>query len=308
MLAKFLRRMFLVQVLLGAGLACLLITYAAWPSWSLAAIVMLLPFLTMVLVDVITALKSRASGESAAMWWRSLFGEFGAGIRVFLLRQPWVSTPPSFRAATGSDKKIPVVLVHGYLCNNRIWDDMSSALRSAGHPVFAVDLEPLFTSIDNYAPIVESAVAQLCRQTGASQVALVGHSMGGLAIRGWMRAHGATRVARVLTLGTPHAGTQIAPNTHTPNGQQMGWRSPWLQALSAHETAEARALIRIAITPQDNIVYPQRAQVLPGIEPTIFEGIGHVQMCVDQPVIRWVLGQLASLTQVRIPAVGDAAC
>lgn len=298
MLAKLLRRMLMVQAALGLGIGFMLASYADWPRWSAVATAIMLPFLTMMLVDVTTTLKSRATAESPAMWWRSLFGEFGAGIRVFLVRLPWVSTPPSFLPATGPDKKIPVVLVHGYICNNRIWDDMASALRSAGHPVFAVDLEPLFTSIDNYAPIVESAVAELCRQTGSSKVALVGHSMGGLAIRAWMRAHGAAKVARVLTLGTPHAGTMIAPNTPTPNGKQMAWRSTWLQTLSAGESDATRALIHIAITPQDNIVYPQREQVLPGIEPTIFEGIGHVQMCLDKPVTHWVLAQLSPITQV----------
>jgi triacylglycerol lipase len=126
-------------------------------------------------------------------------------------------------------------------------------------------------------------------------VALVGHSMGGLVIRAWMRAHGTQRVARVLTLGTPHAGTQIAPGTHTPNGQQMGWRSTWLADLGGAETEVTRALIRIALTPQDNIVYPQRDQVLPGVEVTVFEGIGHLQMCLEKPVIDWVQGQLSDL-------------
>jgi len=40
-----------------------------------------------------------------------------------------------------------------------------------------------------------------------------------------MRASGSARVGRIITLGTPHAGTHIAHLTGTPNGQQMGWRS-----------------------------------------------------------------------------------
>jgi triacylglycerol lipase len=172
---------------------------------------------------------------------------------------------------------------------------MAAALRARGHAVFAVNLEPLFTSIDRYAPTVEAAVQALTQHTGQSRVALVGHSMGGLVIRAWMRAHGTARVARVLTLGTPHAGTKLAKGSPAPNAKQMSWQSAWLAALTASEDDAKRGLIRIAITPQDNIVCPQRAQVLPGITPVLFEGLGHVQMCIDPAVMEWVCQQVGEL-------------
>jgi triacylglycerol lipase len=185
--------------------------------------------------------------------------------------------------------------VHGYLCNHRIWDEIAADLRARGHTVYAVNLEPLFTSIDKYAPIVEASVQALLQHTGQKQVALVGHSMGGLVIRAWMRLHGTSRVARVLTLGTPHAGTRLAKGSPAPNAKQMSWKSDWLAALAASEDESTRSLIRIAITPQDNIVCPQRAQVLEGITPTVFEGIGHVQMCTDPAVKDWVCRQVGEL-------------
>jgi len=294
MLARLLRLMILVQVLVGAGLGSLLFRFSNVPLWHMLAGAILMPLTTMLVADVVTTVKSRAD-ERAALWWRSLFGEFIAGLRIYLLRQPWTVNTPTALPATASPARIPVVLVHGYLCNHRIWDDAARALRARGHAVFTANLEPLFTSIDNYAPIVEAAVSELCRQTGSARVALVGHSMGGLTIRAWMRAHGTARVARVLTLGSPHAGTQILPGTRTPNGQQMCWQSQWLAELSASETDATRSLIRIALTPQDNIVYPQRAQILPGISPVVFEGMGHLQMCLDPSLIAWVCEQLAIL-------------
>ncbi len=187
------------------------------------------------------------------------------------------------------------MLVHGYLCNHRIWDALTERLRRAGHPVQEVDLEPVFTSIDNYTARVNQAVESLCRQTGAAHVALIGHSMGGLVIRSWMRAHGTDRVARVLTLGTPHAGTQIVHPYSTPNGRQMVWQSAWLQELAASESAGTRNLMRIALTPQDNIVYPQRQQGLEGVPVTEFEGLGHVELCTNTSVANWVLEQLSDV-------------
>lgn len=295
MLARLLRILIVVQVLCGAGLGYLLARWAGQPEWCIPALAVLFPLATMLLVDLVSAWRAR-SGESVRLWWRALAGEFMAGLRIFLLRQPWTVHPPRVLPATGTQARVPVVLVHGYLCNHRVWDDVATTLRAHGHTVLAVNLEPLFTSIDAYAPILEAAVATLCQQTGARQVALVGHSMGGLAIRAWMRAHGSDRVARVLTLGTPHVGTRIEPRTRTPNGQQMQWQSPWLAELAAIESDTHRSLFRIALTPQDNIVFPQRAQVLSGIEPVVFHGIGHLQMCLDAAVIRWVADQLSEFT------------
>jgi pimeloyl-ACP methyl ester carboxylesterase len=197
---------------------------------------------------------------------------------------------------------VPVLLVHGYLCNHRLWDDIAPRLQAQGHTVLAINLEPLFVSIDHYAAHIEKSVQQLLQHSGQTQVALVGHSMGGLAIRAWMRQHGSERVSRVLTLGTPHAGTKAAKKATTPNGRQMLFDSAWLQGLAESETPDRRALIRIALTPQDNIVFPQRAQVLPGVEPVVFDAIGHVQMVSTPAVMDWVATQLRDLPAQPTPS------
>ncbi|MEO8121613.1 MAG: alpha/beta fold hydrolase [Rhodoferax sp.] len=299
MLSRLLRRLLLGQVLAGALLGWFIARQTGTSSWLAVPVALLLPLVAMKLTVLTSAIKSRAPGATA-MWWRALLGEYWACIRVYLFQQPWATTPlmvmpVSARPINSSPPSlslVPVVLVHGYLCNHRIWDAMAQRLRRAGHPILRVDLEPLFTSIDQYVPLIEQAVTELCRQTGAQQVALIGHSMGGLAIRAWMRDHGTRRVARVITLGTPHAGTQLYPHHATPNGKQMCWRSAWLQELAASETPPTRRLMRIALTPQDNIVYPQREQVLDGVPVTVFNGLGHLELCFNGAVIAWVLQQL----------------
>ncbi|MES2582051.1 MAG: alpha/beta fold hydrolase [Pseudomonadota bacterium] len=296
MLASLLRRLIFIQAAAGAILGFLLHRLAGTTPWSSLVGALLVPILSTLLVCLVTGLKSKTRGEPLGPWLRAVWGEFWASLLIFLLRQPWTVEAPYAQPATGgSGPQVPVLLVHGYVCNHRVWDTLARGLRAQGHTVMAVNLEPLFTSIDKYVMPIEVAVMELCQQTGASQVALVGHSMGGLAIRTWMRTCGVDRVARVLTLGTPHAGTQLAPNTRTPNGIQMGWQSTWLAELAASESDALRSRIRIAITPQDGIVYPQRAQVLPGVETTVFDGLGHLQMCLDISVREWVYAQLRGL-------------
>ena len=301
MLAKLLRRLLITQLLFGAALGAWVAQVQHWPLWTAAIWALLLPFATMVLVDIASGLLSRDPHEPLGHWLRSLWGEFRAGFVIFLFRQPWARRTPELLPATGPLVKTPVVLVHGYLCNHRIWDDIAPALRAQGHPVFAVNLEPIFGSIDLYTTAIEHAVQALMAHTGHRQVALVGHSMGGLAIRAWMRKHGADRVARVITLGTPHVGTRLARGSPAHNARQMQWASKWLEELAASESPAILERLRIALTPQDNIVCPQRAQVLPGVPHTVFEGIGHLQMCTDRAVLAWLQEELASLPPANAP-------
>jgi triacylglycerol esterase/lipase EstA (alpha/beta hydrolase family) len=296
MLAQLLRFVLFGQMITGAVIGLALIYTVQAPVWIAAAMALAMPLIGMVLADLWTCWVSRAN-EPIALWWKSLFGENWAGIRIFLLRQPWTRKPPQLLPALGTQKRIPVVLVHGFVCNHRIWDDVTRTLRAAGHDVFAVNLEPLFGSIDKYPPIVESAVNALCKHSGHSKVVLVGHSMGGLAIRSWMRKFGTDRAARVLTLGTPHWGTKARAPFPAVNGSEMHWQSDWLKALAASESDSTRSLLRIALTPQDNIVYPQRAQTLEGVETVVFEGIGHLQMCTEAAVINWIAKELQTCAQ-----------
>lgn len=291
MLSRLMRRLLLGQILIGAVLGWLMAWQTGATLWLVAVMALALPLLGVLLVVITIALKSRAPGANRR-WLRSLLFEYAAMVRASLWQLPWASTAQVTMPAAGAALRTPVLLVHGYLCNHRVWDAMARQLHSAGHPIMQIDLEPVFAPIDSYAPQVEHAVSELCHQTGAAKVALIGHSMGGLAIRAWMRAYGSARVARVITLGTPHAGTQIARRTRTPNGQQMVWGSAWLQELANGETAATRSLMRIALTPQDHIVFPQREQVLPGVAVTVFDGLGHLELCRNRAVIAWVLQQL----------------
>ena len=297
MLARMLRFTIAMQMVFGAALGGWLAAnrtgLAATLLYALLA-ALLVPLAANVFTILYSSIRSRAV-EPAAMWWKAMLGEFWASIHFFLLRQPWAFAPPAMQASSSPQQRVPVLLVHGFVCNHRIWDAMLPALCDQGHTVLAINLEPLFTSIDDYAPQLERAVQVLRQQTGQKQVALVGHSMGGLAIRAWMRRYGTAHAARAITLGTPHVGTQVKAPVAPPNGLQMAWHSAWLEELAASETDASRSLFRIALTAQDNIVYPQRAQTLQGVTPAVFEGLGHLQLCTSAKVRAWVCQELALL-------------
>ena len=173
-----------------------------------------------------------------------------------------------------------VVLVHGFLCNRGVWLPWLPELRARGHAYVALTLEPAFGSVDDYVAAIDTAMRQVQAATGLPPV-LVGHSMGGLAARAWLRTLAqppAQRVYRIFTLGTPHHGTWPARFSHTTNGMQMRLDSPWLQALAASEGAAQRALFSCWYSDCDNIVYPTRSATLDGADNHLLQGLGHVHM------------------------------
>jgi triacylglycerol esterase/lipase EstA (alpha/beta hydrolase family) len=197
----------------------------------------------------------------------------------------------------------PVLLLHGYGCNSGYWAHLVPLLDAARISHATVDLEPVTGDIDGYVALVEQAVQDLCARTGAAKVAIVAHSMGGLVARAWMRRHGTARVARVITLGTPHHGTSLASFGVGTNAAQMrrarvegqSPESAWLRELAAGESEATRALITSIYTHHDNIISPQTSSVLPGARNIEFGGIGHVALGGNPLILAQVMRELGAL-------------
>ncbi len=162
-------------------------------------------------------------------------------------------------------------------------------LRSRGIPFVAVTLEPTFGSIDRYREAIEAAVAQLQVATEVAPV-LVGHSMGGLAIRAWLALGGKDRRHyRVVTIASPHRGTRLARHAFSVNGHEMRVESPWLVALARGEAEDAHEHFTCFWGHCDNIVYPTRGATLPGADNRHLPRTPHVAMAYHPAVFEAVL-------------------
>jgi triacylglycerol esterase/lipase EstA (alpha/beta hydrolase family) len=109
------------------------------------------------------------------------------------------------------DRPGTVLLVAGYGGSTAALETLRQRLRDAGRTVEIVppvgdntgDLGAQAAQLDRAA---ERAVA-----AGAPSVDVVGYSAGGVVARIWVADHGgAARARRVVTLGSPHHGTQVA--------------------------------------------------------------------------------------------------
>jgi triacylglycerol lipase len=238
-----------------------------------------------------------APRPTAAAMVRAWWMEWRRSLRVFAWQQPfrWRSWPDPTAARAGSRA---VVLVHGFLCNRGFWLPWLRQLSARGVPYVTVNLEPVFGGIDAYVPQVAAAVARAQALTGGRPVWLVGHSMGGLAIRAWMAAtpDAPRRVAHVVTIGSPHGGTWLARWSLTRNGRQMRLGSAWLQALVQAERAlrpgDTYAGFTCWYGNCDNIVFPPATATLPGADNRLVPGVPHVALAFAPPVLADLLARL----------------
>jgi pimeloyl-ACP methyl ester carboxylesterase len=189
-----------------------------------------------------------------------------------------------------------VVLVHGFLCNRGFWLPWMPALRERGHAHVAVTLEPAFGSIDDYTATIDAAVQRVQEATGMAPV-VVGHSMGGLVVRAWLRSlpadSAAARVHRVITLGTPHGGTWAGRFSRAVNGQQMALGGEWVRQLQHDEPAARAAGLTCWYSNCDNIVFPAGTAMLPGADNRLVEGVAHMQMAFHPTVVQACLDEIA---------------
>jgi len=186
------------------------------------------------------------------------------------------------RLAHCAARRTPLLLIHGYQCNRGFWFWLRAKLEAAGWTVATHSLEPVFADIDAYAAGIARRVDEVLAVTGARQVILVGHSMGGLACRAYLRRHGCEKVARLVTLGTPHHGTLLAPLGLGPNARQMRVDSGWLKALGAPLPPGSVSIYSC----HDNYVFPQQAcSTLEGAANVAIGGVSHIGMAFSPRVL-----------------------
>jgi triacylglycerol esterase/lipase EstA (alpha/beta hydrolase family) len=215
-----------------------------------------------------------------------------AGVASYLARElqslladnlwylPWESIALRPDPAPVAGGRVPVVLVHGYLSNRGYFRPLAHWLEAQGvGPVFAPNFPVLFTSIEHYADELHAAIERIATGCGQPQVVLVCHSMGGLAARRYRQVHGEGRIARLVTLASPHHGTALAAMGLGLNARQMRRGSGFLRDLEAAEAAQPPAIAAVSIySPHDNLVAPQDTSLLPWARNVALPGLGHVSI------------------------------
>jgi pimeloyl-ACP methyl ester carboxylesterase len=119
--------------------------------------------------------------------------------------------PDARRGVPAQDQPGPVLLVPGYGGGTGGVEALAQQIRASGREATVVVPPGDGTGdLNRQANLLDDRVEGLLR-AGAPSVDLVGFSAGGVVVRLWVQNHdGAVKARRVITLGSPHHGAEIA--------------------------------------------------------------------------------------------------
>lgn len=247
-------------------------------------------------------LDPRSPRTSALRVARVWLQEARVSLRIFLWRQPWRAGFPE-PTLVHEPQRPALLLIPGFLCNRAAWRGLLDSGLLREFNVATVNLEPIYGDIDTYADVVGHAVEALRAATGAARVVLVGHSMGGLAARAYLRKHGDAQVAHVVTLASPHHGTVLGRLGGSRNARQMAHGSRFLHQLASTDRGRCAKFTCVA-TRDDNLLVPRSSPLLPGAKTIELDGVGHLALIEDPRA--WRIIADAVRAHAAAPRLGPA--
>jgi hypothetical protein len=212
----------------------------------------------------------------------------------------------------------PVLLVPGYGGSVTSLGSLAAALRATGRDVTIVQLpDHGRADLAQQATAVAAAAQVALARTSAGSVDVVGYSAGGVVARLWVTEDGGARtVRRLVTLGSPHHGTDLADLGALVQGAcpvaclQLSPTSPLLARLDAEPLPAGPEYLSLWTT-RDDVVIPPSSAVIEGVPSPSLQSIcpaslaRHGELPADALVQRLVLEALA---RGPVPTWGPADC
>ncbi len=230
---------------------------------------------------------------SPRQWMRLLAAEWWAITRLYSLAMVF----PKHLA--GAQNRIeshpPVLLLHGYLCNEGFWHPLAYRLQKEGiGRVYTLSLNPPFGDMETFVNQLHATIAEIHRKNSSQKIRVVAHSMGGLVTRRYIQCYGSEHLERLITLGCPHQGTEWARWGLGRNARQMEPDSDWLKTLNQApyliDTFSLYSRHDNVITPPSNALLPENART----ENITLGAVGHLEMAFNKEVHDRVLTCLSS--------------
>jgi triacylglycerol lipase len=206
----------------------------------------------------------------------------------------------------------PILLVHGIIDNHATFTVMERALRRRGFQTLsAYDYGLLTHSIPRAAVRLGEAIARLSAATGYERIHVIGHSLGGLIARYYVqRLAGDRQVHTLVTLGTPHQGTQLAWSAPLlPLVRQLTPNSSVMQEL-AEPAPGCRTRFVAFYSDIDHLIVPSRNARLDhpdlNVRNIAARGVGHLSMANNGRIAFTIAGALRQLDHDGVPAPHNA--
>ncbi|MBZ4017212.1 esterase/lipase family protein [Streptomyces purpurogeneiscleroticus] len=199
-------------------------------------------------------------------------------------------TPARAEAAGGSGFTAaghPILFVHGWSGSGGNWDTMAGRFRADGWPAGYLDQWSYDSRQSNATTAQQLAteVDRLLAATGASQVDIVTHSMGGLSSRYYAKnLGGAAKIDAWVSLGGPNHGTDSANTCADTSCSEMRIGSDFLTALNAGDETPGSPRYATWWSPCDAVINPDSSVSLAGAANTRTACLSHNALLTDATV------------------------
>jgi pimeloyl-ACP methyl ester carboxylesterase len=194
----------------------------------------------------------------------------------------------------------PILLVHGMVDNRSIFTFLRRALRRRGFGRVSTLNYSVFTSdVRTAARELGDRVEELCLATGYDRVHVVGHSMGGVIARYYVqRLGGDRRVHTVVTMGSPHQGTEVARLLPTTLARQLRRDSDVVTEL-AEPAPNCRTRFVAIWSDLDQLILPLESARIDHpdlrVRNVLVPNVGHMSLPVHPRIVREIVTTLAGL-------------
>src|SRR6185295_5152280 len=187
----------------------------------------------------------------------------------------------------------PIILVHGYAMSRAGFLLLALRLRAAGlGPIFGFE----YWTLGRTAAAARQLgwfVDEVRAATGAPDVDIVGHSMGGVVGRYYVSlAGGDGAVKNLISLGSPHTGTELSALGLGHPTRELVLGSSLLTRLAAAPPPE-RTRVMCVWSRGDALVPGARQLAVPGADVVVFPDIGHVTLLGSRRVARALIERLS---------------
>jgi hypothetical protein len=186
----------------------------------------------------------------------------------------------------------PIIVLHGYAMNRANFRVLGRRLGKAGlGPVLGFEYWTLGKTGEAARDLAEY-VEEVRAATECDQVDLIGHSMGGVVGRYYVSLLGGDGVvANLVTLGSPHSGTDVSAIGIGHPGRELLLGSSMLQRLEAAPRPE-RTRMTVVWSRADALVPGKRHARVEGVDELVYDDLGHLCLLTDERVAGEIIERL----------------
>ena len=188
----------------------------------------------------------------------------------------------------------PIIMVHGYAMNRANFVVLAKRLANAGlGPIVGFEYWTLGKTASAARRLGEF-VDRVRAETGAPHVDVIGHSMGGVVGRYYVTFGGGDGVvANLVTIGSPHSGTAVAPVGLGRPTKELFLGSSLMQRLAAARRPRETRLT-VIWSRADALVTGAHEAHLDGVDELVFDDLGHLSMLTSREVAGALIERLGA--------------